>query len=87
VANCGSSFTHQKVHVRHGGARRGTDLVKALALGARAVLVGRPIFHGLAAGGAEGVARMLTILRTDGPGPVRARAHRGAGAIRFVALS
>jgi len=48
-----------------GGVRRGTDVLKALALGARAVLVGRPIFHGLAAGGAEGVARMLTILRTE----------------------
>jgi 4-hydroxymandelate oxidase len=48
-----------------GGVRRGTDVLKALALGARAVLVGRPIFHGLAAAGAEGVTRMLAILRRE----------------------
>ena len=40
-----------------GGVRRGTDVVKALALGARAVLVGRPVLWGLAAGGRDGVAR------------------------------
>jgi 4-hydroxymandelate oxidase len=45
-----------------GGVRRGTDVLKALALGARAVLVGRPIFHGLASAGAAGVTRMLAIL-------------------------
>jgi len=39
--------------------RRGTDVLKALALGADAVLVGRPIFHGLSSAGAEGVRRML----------------------------
>ena len=48
-----------------GGVRRGTDVLKALALGARGVLVGRPIFHGLAAGGADGVTRMLAILRRE----------------------
>ena len=48
-----------------GGVRRGTDVLKALALGADAVLVGRPIFHGLAAAGAEGVTRMLAILRRE----------------------
>jgi 4-hydroxymandelate oxidase len=48
-----------------GGVRRGTDVLKALALGARAVLVGRPIFHGLSAAGAEGVTRMLAILRRE----------------------
>jgi 4-hydroxymandelate oxidase len=48
-----------------GGIRRGTDVLKALALGARAVLVGRPIFHGLAAAGADGVTRMLAILRRE----------------------
>ena len=43
-----------------GGIRRGTDVVKALALGARAVLVGRPVFWGLAVGGAAGVERVLS---------------------------
>jgi 4-hydroxymandelate oxidase len=45
-----------------GGVRRGTDVVKALALGAQAVLIGRPYLHGLAAGGAEGVAHVQRIL-------------------------
>jgi 4-hydroxymandelate oxidase len=48
-----------------GGIRRGTDVVKALALGARAVLVGRPILWGLAAGGRAGVAAALAILRRE----------------------
>ncbi len=48
-----------------GGVRRGTDVLKALALGASAVLVGRPIFYGLSAAGADGVRRMLSILRTE----------------------
>lgn len=42
-----------------GGVRRGTDVVKALALGARAVLVGRPVLWGLATGGSEGVTTVL----------------------------
>ena len=48
-----------------GGIRRGTDVLKALALGARAVLIGRPYLYGLALGGAEGVARTVRILRTE----------------------
>jgi L-lactate dehydrogenase (cytochrome) len=48
-----------------GGVRRGSDIVKALCLGARAVLVGRAYAYGLAAGGQEGVARALEILRSD----------------------
>ena len=48
-----------------GGVRRGTDVLKALALGARAVLVGRPVLWGLAAGGAEGVAHVLELLRAE----------------------
>jgi 4-hydroxymandelate oxidase len=48
-----------------GGVRRGTDVVKALALGARAVLVGRPILWGLAAGGEAGVRQALAILARE----------------------
>jgi 4-hydroxymandelate oxidase len=48
-----------------GGVRRGTDVVKALAFGARAVLVGRPCLWGLAAGGQAGVARVLEMLRQE----------------------
>ena len=48
-----------------GGVRRGSDIVKALCLGARAVLVGRAYAYGLAASGAAGVARALQILRSD----------------------
>ena len=48
-----------------GGVRRGTDVVTALALGARAVLVGRPVMYGLAFGGAKGVEQVLGILREE----------------------
>ena len=48
-----------------GGIRRGSDVVKALCLGARAVLVGRAYAYGLGAGGEAGVARALTLLRAD----------------------
>ena len=48
-----------------GGVRRGTDVVTALALGARAVLVGRPAMYGLAFGGDKGVRQVLDILRDE----------------------
>ncbi|MEV0618415.1 alpha-hydroxy acid oxidase [Nonomuraea sp. NPDC050404] len=48
-----------------GGIRRGTDVLKAVALGARAVLVGRPALWGLTAGGAEGVRHVIDVLRTE----------------------
>jgi isopentenyl diphosphate isomerase/L-lactate dehydrogenase-like FMN-dependent dehydrogenase len=46
-----------------GGIRRGSDVVKALALGARAVLIGRPYLWGLAANGQAGVENVLDVLR------------------------
>jgi len=48
-----------------GGIRRGADIVKAICMGARAVLLGRAYAYGLAAGGEAGVSRALQILRND----------------------
>nr|WP_313958868.1 MULTISPECIES: alpha-hydroxy acid oxidase [Streptomyces] len=48
-----------------GGVRSGTDVLKALALGASAVLVGRPVLWGLAADGQRGVERLLSLLHTE----------------------
>jgi 4-hydroxymandelate oxidase len=48
-----------------GGIRRGTDILRALAMGATAVQVGRPVLWGLAVGGAEGVERVLRILMEE----------------------
>ncbi|HEY7405873.1 MAG TPA: alpha-hydroxy acid oxidase [Candidatus Angelobacter sp.] len=47
------------------GIRRGTDVLMALALGAKAVLLGRPYIYGLALGGAQGVERAVSILRSE----------------------
>jgi L-lactate dehydrogenase (cytochrome) len=48
-----------------GGIRRGSDIVKAICLGARAVLIGRAYTYGLAAAGEQGVTRAIDILRDD----------------------
>ena len=48
-----------------GGIRRGTDVFKAIALGANAVLLGRPYAYGLANAGARGVAHVLKVLRDE----------------------
>ena len=48
-----------------GGIRRGTDVLKALALGATATLIGRPYLYGLAVGGASGVTHVINILRRE----------------------
>jgi isopentenyl diphosphate isomerase/L-lactate dehydrogenase-like FMN-dependent dehydrogenase len=58
--------TNGKIEVLlDGGIRRGSDVVKALCLGARAVLIGRAYAYGLGAAGGEGVARAIEILRAD----------------------
>jgi L-lactate dehydrogenase (cytochrome) len=61
-----------------GGIRRGSDIAKALCLGARAVLVGRAYSYGLAAAGEAGVARAVEILRAD---LVRTMKLLGAGSV------
>jgi len=48
-----------------GGIRRGSDVFKALALGAEAVLVGRPVMHGLIVDGARGASQVLRRLRDE----------------------
>jgi 4-hydroxymandelate oxidase len=48
-----------------GGIRRGTDILKALALGARAVMIGRPVVWGLTVNGAEGVTAVLDHLHVE----------------------
>ena len=48
-----------------GGVRRGTDVIKALALGAKACMIGRPYLYGLAAGGEAGVHRAIGLLRDE----------------------
>ncbi len=48
-----------------GGIRRGTDVLKALALGAKACMIGRPYLYGLGAGGTEGVSRVLELFREE----------------------
>jgi 4-hydroxymandelate oxidase len=48
-----------------GGVRRGTDVAKAMAQGARAVAIGRPVLWGLAVAGEAGVRRVLELLRVE----------------------
>jgi len=48
-----------------GGVRRGTDVLKALALGANAVMIGRPYVYGLGVAGGDGVAAVVHILRRE----------------------
>ncbi|HEX9941127.1 MAG TPA: alpha-hydroxy acid oxidase [Thermoanaerobaculia bacterium] len=65
VADALAAHGHSIEVLVDGGVRRGTDVLKALALGARAVLVGRPVLWGLAAGGEAGAASVLRLLRDE----------------------
>jgi isopentenyl diphosphate isomerase/L-lactate dehydrogenase-like FMN-dependent dehydrogenase len=64
-----------------GGVRRGTHVLKALALGAKACTVGRPYLYGLAAGGEAGVVKALNILRNE---LVRAMQLTGCTSIQAI---
>jgi isopentenyl diphosphate isomerase/L-lactate dehydrogenase-like FMN-dependent dehydrogenase len=64
-----------------GGIRRGTDVLKALALGADAVLIGRPQYWGLAVDGEAGVKRVLDILRDE---MARAMAYAGRASVASI---
>jgi 4-hydroxymandelate oxidase len=65
IADALQAHDHHIEVLMDGGVRRGTDVLKALALGARAVLVGRPVLWGLAADGEAGAALALRILRDE----------------------
>jgi 4-hydroxymandelate oxidase len=65
IANALDARGHRMEVLVDGGVRRGTDVLKALALGARTVLVGRPILWGLAADGEAGAAWVLRLLRDE----------------------
>jgi 4-hydroxymandelate oxidase len=64
-----------------GGIRRGTDILKALALGARAVLIGRPVLWALAVHGAEGIATVIEHLRVE---LVRAMQLSGTASLKDI---
>ena len=71
-----------------GGVRRGSDVAKAIALGAKAVLIGRPWAFGLAAGGEQGAARILEVLRQELDRTLRLLGAASVGDLdrRFVSL-
>ncbi|MDE2074088.1 MAG: alpha-hydroxy-acid oxidizing protein, partial [Alphaproteobacteria bacterium] len=70
-----------------GGVRSGLDVVRALALGARGVLIGRAWAYALAADGERGVARMLQILRQEMHVAMALTGHRTIGELDTSALA
>jgi len=75
-----TTVTTAEVYV-DGGIRRGTDIVKALALGARAVLLGRPPLWGLSVDGADGVRMVMDHMRDE---MVRAMQLCGAASLKAL---
>ena len=69
------------------GVRRGADILKALALGARACLIGKAALYGLAAGGEAGVARVLAILRQEFDVAMALTGNQRASVVRADTLS
>jgi (S)-mandelate dehydrogenase len=78
LADIASTFKGRTEIMIDSGFRRGSDIIKALALGADTILVGRAALYGLAAAGEKGVARALTILEDE---MLRTMALLGAGCI------
>ncbi len=76
-----SAVGNQMTVLLDSGVRRGSDIVKALAMGAHGVMAGRAPLYGLAAGGEEGVARSLEILRAE---TARTMAMLGARSIAEI---
>lgn len=70
-----------------GGIRRGSDVIKAICLGARAVLIGRAYAYGLAAAGQAGVARAIEILRADADRTVKLLGCTSLGALNSSYVS
>jgi isopentenyl diphosphate isomerase/L-lactate dehydrogenase-like FMN-dependent dehydrogenase len=82
AARAGVSSSGRKVEVFFdGGIRRGTSILKSMALGARACLIGRPVFWGLAVHRSEGVSAVLEILKSE---LVRAAALCGVKSLSSV---
>ena len=73
---------HEVEVVTDGGIRRGSDVVKALALGAKAAMIGRAYLWGLAANGQAGVENVLDILRSGIDSAVLGLGHRDVGDLR-----
>ncbi|MFZ4484532.1 MAG: alpha-hydroxy acid oxidase [Chthoniobacterales bacterium] len=71
----------EKLLIVDGGIRRGADVLKALARGANAVQVGRPVLWGLAVGGSSGVARIVHLLKSE---LEQAMALAGASSLREI---
>ncbi|MFM7052390.1 MAG: alpha-hydroxy acid oxidase [Planctomycetota bacterium] len=65
LAHCAAAADGRATVVVDGGVRRGVDMLRALALGAHAVAIGRPVLWGLGAGGEAGVGRALAFLRAE----------------------
>ena len=65
LASCATAAQGRGTVIVDGGIRRGTDILRAVALGADAVAIGRPILWGLAAGGAAGAHKALAMLRAE----------------------
>jgi L-lactate dehydrogenase (cytochrome) len=84
LPECVAAARGQTEVLLDGGIRRGSDIAKAIAMGAKAVLIGRAYAYGLGAGGEAGVTRAIQILRAD---LIRAMKLLGCGSVRDLDAS